>query len=532
MKFGFASEESRDKPELTWKICLIWLLMMAAGTIFFFTGNTHEGVWYDEAYTFFVTYRFPNEIIHLIAGDSHPPLYFIGLWAFRALFGNSLFVLRGFSAIGALALAALGMGPVRRLFGVKTGLIYTFLIIVTPATFFMSQEMRNYTWGAFFTAGAALYFFLAVRNNVLKEWVMAGIFGIACAYTHYCALIVVMVVNILLFIFIFLKKKDRLFPFILVNGIIALIFIPWIIYYAYSVGITKVRHDWKFSLIHTVSESIFYPFGFKFGMPDALTALPVLVLACVLIIMAIVNGAKAKDQNNIFRIISFTAYWIMLLVITFVSLFFNIGMAPRYLFLSIGLFILPLASGFSSLKMLEFSRPAMAAGEWLFIGLFMYPLLLLPQIISIQTNYFNGPIQESVDYIKGRIQKNDIFIDADEICSGSYAYYFPEHQHYIYRNKNLKFYSNMEAYEPVIHLLSDPGPLLKTGNRIWLIGLMSMHFKPIVDNWIKTDYFQVISNISTNFENYRYSWIDPYVILVEKGKGTNRQLNPGGVNGK
>jgi 4-amino-4-deoxy-L-arabinose transferase-like glycosyltransferase len=41
--------------------------------------------------------------------------------AFCSVFGNTEFALRLFSALGAVALAALGAGPVKRVFGKTTG---------------------------------------------------------------------------------------------------------------------------------------------------------------------------------------------------------------------------------------------------------------------------------------------------------------------------------------------------------------------------------------------------------------------------
>ena len=343
-------QTSRYNPGLTRKDILIWLIMILAELILFTADNSHEGVWLDETIAFFRSGHPLKEILNLCGRDIHPPLYFIGLWAVRKLLGSSVFILRGFSALGAAALAALGMGPVRRLFGRKTGLIFTLLIIATPAVFEMSREMRNYTWSAFFTAGTALYFILAINNNRLRDWTLAGLFGIACAYTHYNGLIAVLILNIFLFVFLCLKKREILPPFIIVNIIIALFFLPWLVY---NFNIPKPPQDNGALTPWLVRQAILFPFGFKFGHPPALTAFPVLILSLLVTFTGFVCGSRVKGQNNIFGIILFSAYWLTLAIIMVIMFIFNISAYPRHNFPSIGLFILPLARGFSILKIPE-----------------------------------------------------------------------------------------------------------------------------------------------------------------------------------
>jgi len=105
---------------------------------------------------------------------SHPPLYYLALHIFRLIFGNSVFSLRTFSVLGAVALAAWGIGPVKRALGNRVGIIYTIITFALPITLSMAQETRMYTWAAFWVTGSALYGFLAYKEGHLRDWIFSA----------------------------------------------------------------------------------------------------------------------------------------------------------------------------------------------------------------------------------------------------------------------------------------------------------------------------------------------------------------------
>jgi hypothetical protein len=66
-------------------------------------------------------------------------------------------------------------------------------------------------------------------------------------------------------------------------------------------------------------------------------------------------------------------------------------------------------------------------------------LLVLPNIITIYSQRFNGPMREIVAYMEDKIQPSDIFFHSDDMTFGSFYYYFPKQGHLMYRKNTANF---------------------------------------------------------------------------------------------
>lgn len=89
---------------------------------------------YDDAYSVFMLKSSYTDIAKITAEDVHPPLYYWGLKAFSSIFGDTIFSLRLFSALGIFATFLLGYFPIRKLFGDRVALIFISLLIMFPVT--------------------------------------------------------------------------------------------------------------------------------------------------------------------------------------------------------------------------------------------------------------------------------------------------------------------------------------------------------------------------------------------------------------
>src|SRR5688500_7158988 len=58
-----------------------------------------QSVWFDEAYSIMVAKQPIDQLLHLSAVDTHPPLYYLLLKAWAGVFGWSEFALRSLSVI-------------------------------------------------------------------------------------------------------------------------------------------------------------------------------------------------------------------------------------------------------------------------------------------------------------------------------------------------------------------------------------------------------------------------------------------------
>jgi uncharacterized membrane protein len=62
----------------------------------------------------------------------------------------------------------LGVGPVRKIFGNKAGMILAFLVYTTPVCLSYGQEIRMYSWAAFFVTGSMLFGYIALTGRLQR----------------------------------------------------------------------------------------------------------------------------------------------------------------------------------------------------------------------------------------------------------------------------------------------------------------------------------------------------------------------------
>ncbi len=162
-----------------------WVAILAGAILAYSLGLTHEGFWYDEAYSAAMAEHPMPEILRLAASDVHPPLYYLLLRCVRLMLGNSEASLRLLSVLGAVAFVGLGAGPVRRLFGLRTSILYAVVALSTPAILIYAHEARMYSLLIPAVTASALYGYLAARDNLRRDWIVFGLSSLAAAYLHY-----------------------------------------------------------------------------------------------------------------------------------------------------------------------------------------------------------------------------------------------------------------------------------------------------------------------------------------------------------
>jgi len=150
-----------------------------------------QPLWYDETFTVAVS-RLPIErMMQAVAGDVHPPLWYVVEWATIRLLGESAWAVRtpallfGLASVWLTYRLALALGYDR-----KTALWSAGLLAVMPAQVFYAQEARMYTMLQFFVLLAVLGLY---EHRLL--WMGVGLVG--ALYTHNLAPLFVLVVGLL-----------------------------------------------------------------------------------------------------------------------------------------------------------------------------------------------------------------------------------------------------------------------------------------------------------------------------------------------
>ncbi len=200
--------------------------------------------WFDESYTSAITRFSVPELTTLTAADVHPPLYYVLLKAWTAVFGRSDMAMRSLSAL--LMLIGIGLLYVltRKLVHARAASFAVAAASIGPFVIRYSQEARMYALASVFILAATLILVTALSRNNSRDWKLWALYSLCIAgglYTHYFSGLIVLVhgVYVLLHtpgkarrdtsVFHWVKQQlsaHRSWFFALIAAVVA--YIPWI----------------------------------------------------------------------------------------------------------------------------------------------------------------------------------------------------------------------------------------------------------------------------------------------------------------
>lgn len=445
-----------------WGGLIIW-----GGFLLFIFRLNHDAVWNDEIISrALISNHSFSLVFNYIINDVHPPLYYLLLKLFCSIGGNSILSIRLFSVLGALALASLGLGPVRRAFGNKTGLLYCGLIFLTPAFLGLAQEGRMYTWAAFFVTGTVFYAYLAATDSKQTDWVKLGLFTLGAAYIHYYALMAVAITYCLLFFWMITKNRRVPLPFWITLGAVLLCYLPWIPVFIRQVAQVRQSYWIPPVSVSKIWDTVCYPFGDKYSKAPQLFIFRAYAfgLAWVLILWGLWRtsrpGVIKKETKLSPGLLLIAIYLLTILAIIAFSYLVRPILEPRYTIVLYGVFVGVIAAGLAAIN-----RKSVFGGAlllWLFFSFY--------GLVPIYQQRFNGPMEEVTAYLKPKISAQTVFVhfDPDWQTMHAFCYYFPEQKNFIY----LPFIKGVHEYNvvsPPGFLGSDLDSFLKDKKDIWVV---------------------------------------------------------------
>lgn len=118
------------KKEKIYKLVHIAIIIL--GTIFILIPAIHSNIWFDESYSVSIADKSFIDIWKITGNDVHPPLYYWMLHIIYLIFGTNIIIYRLFSALGIILLGIIGYTHIRKDFGEKTGIIFSYLSFFLP----------------------------------------------------------------------------------------------------------------------------------------------------------------------------------------------------------------------------------------------------------------------------------------------------------------------------------------------------------------------------------------------------------------
>jgi len=299
------------------KECVLLCGILLGAVVLNLYGLTKTSLWHDEAFSMLLPQYSFAEMIKRAGLDVHPPLYYILLRPWFALLGESLFSLRAFSALFSLLSTLLIYFLVKKVFkNNAAALLSTALFAFSSFQIQYAREGRMYSIGTFFVIASSWLLIKALESNNWKTWTLYSIMAVAGIYTHYY--VIFSIVGQALFIAHWIIRQNRfnvkkllrskalrlgLFSCIL----IALIFAPWLPYFARQVSQVQENY-WippmnKWSIPATIFKMLV---GKDINTHEK--ALQVLMIAIIITLLGIIFLIVKKINSQ--------SKWLMILLFT------------------------------------------------------------------------------------------------------------------------------------------------------------------------------------------------------------------------
>ncbi|OGH96946.1 MAG: hypothetical protein A2104_03515 [Candidatus Melainabacteria bacterium GWF2_32_7] len=219
----------------SYKVYLVTAILF--GIWFRLYGLDIQSFWFDELGTAAVaSYPKLTSIIgYCLMLDVHPPLYHIFTYYWVKMFDNSEILFRLPSAIAGIITIFLMYFGVKKLFNKYIATSATILIALSGSAVYYSQEARSYSILLLFSTILTLLWLDIlgkIRESELQVGKLAiyGIMSIVISYLHYFGVALIFF-QLIYLIFTALLFKNNFKKVFLLSFIIALFFMPWLLYH-------------------------------------------------------------------------------------------------------------------------------------------------------------------------------------------------------------------------------------------------------------------------------------------------------------
>ncbi len=479
------------------------IILIILGTLFIFSTVFHSNIWFDEAYSVGMANHNFADIWNIGKNDVHPVLYYWMLRIVNLLTNGSVLAYRLFSALPVALLGILGITHIKKDFGEKTGILFSFLTYFLPMMSVYANQIRMYSWALLIVSVLAIYTYrIYISKNTKKNWIIFGITSLASLYIHYYGLMAAGLINVFLLIHFIIKKRWKELKIQIGLGIIQVIaYIPWLI--ALLSQMESISHG--FWIGFTFPTTIYEILGCQMNgtlntTKDLAIGFSINMLLFISLVIVAFKNRNNKEFNfkpAKYAIIIYFSVILAALIIT-VILWTSI-LYYRYLFVITGLYIFAVSYVL-----------AQSDSKYLIAAVCIVVLILgiHNNIIQIRDNYAKEN-NEPFKYLNENVQDGDVFV-FNEVGSGFVcASIFTDNDHYFYNKENWGVEEAYKAWAPQMETHVTTNFLEKCTGRIWVIGAWNNScYEELFDN---ENYIKINNQyFSTKYQNYTYN-----ITLVE-----------------
>lgn len=409
----------------------VYTVLLLVVITFIILNNRYTFFWFDEGFSVSLIKHSYKDIWSLTAKDVHPPLYYYMLKIYSSLTGNSILNLRLFSAIPVFLTALVASFKVRRLWGDKVAILFIMLLLTTPITYYLTSEIRMYSWSMFFVFMAFLYAYQSYVSQQKYPILLFAVFSLLAAYTHYYALITVACIYVICFVLFFINDKKKI-PLLLISALLCIVvYAPWLINLINQVK-TVTKDYWITSTwLDDIVEFIYPIYVLKDSGYSYLYSPIVEVLLPVVFLMFVLWRAwkSVNDKKKFYSaLIIILAFLAPIIIGGLYSVIFRPVFISRYMCCFISLYFL----GFTlMLSMLDLSKKINVVLPVLFfLSLFIFDAYSLKNKVRLQTNR-SITLDALVEFVNEDIDDKTAFLYRDYFYYplAIYPILFPDYDH-------------------------------------------------------------------------------------------------------
>lgn len=494
-----------EKKNILEKINLKYLhiAIIIIGILFISLSIFHTNMWFDESYSVAMARHSFAEIWQIGGNDVHPIFYYFCLHILYLMFGGNVIIYRIFSTFTIALLGIIGYTHIRKDFGEKTGLLFSFLTLFLPVVSQYSGEIRMYSLGMLLGTIMAIYAYRIYKGeNKKTTYIFFGLSSLLVAYTHYYGLMLAGIINLLLFIFLVKNRKERkndLIKFIVTAAIQVVLYVPWLV--CFLIQLKNVSSGFWISLSFPGTLYEILTMQYKGNLPFQPIILTTIFYSYITYLVVKTNEEDRKPATWCFMI-----YIAIILIALFVSLCMqSVILVYRYLLIITGIFIFALA--FFMAKETKIWRTMTICAIILIMSIYS-------NVISIKEAY-NNENREFVTYIDSQIQDGDIIIYSNAI-NGAVVTTEISQKHdnisYFYDKENWNVEEAYKAFAPYMEIKDTLNEILDNySGRVWIIEAGNTHdlLNEIAE---KYNINKIEDRQFTNkYKNYQYT-----IELIEK----------------
>ena len=380
------------------------VVLLCAGLAFLLADSFHGNIWFDETYSVAIARFSFQEIWSIGSSDVHPVLYYWMLHVLYLVFGDNWVVYRIFTALGAWGVGLLGYTHVRRLFGEREGIYFSFLALFLPYISIMANQIRMYSWATFAVTLCALSAFelfaelrrhdpdgsrraTPVERIPVRRWIVFALTSLSSAYLQYFGALSAFFINLFLLVYLLFHARSRwrnLLVFFASALIQVAAYLPWLYAAVFSqTGVVSDAYwavpipgvtDFELATYLFIPAQIAFALRGGYGLPPQILAYALLITLVVLFVIAfvwavvrlvrLVRERRAAGRpirgrlgrwalsNNVLACIAGFAFYAAVLIAGNVAgvLLGRFIMYYRYLFVAMGPFVLAIALLFAQMR--------------------------------------------------------------------------------------------------------------------------------------------------------------------------------------